>query len=467
MHSAGTPSDGGHGETGYRERAETYLRLLAEVALRPAADGDTGHVRRAAGFLVDAGAISDQAAAEILADLQLALRVRGRREVIAGSARLRRLGGFQPLPGSLGGPRAPGRRDRPAPWRLIPLGRPPAGSRLMALIRTGDLALGHAILHFSLIELLGSQIPPLTTLTAADDRGTSYRLGFPDGTWTGSTWSGTISLYPAPPPAARKIEIIGPNGPMLRADLLPSPAADSAPAIVPQPVPESPGERLLDRRGEALLAVYAGRQAVSQSLSQSGIAELVSVLEAAGLLSPLSPAAARLAALGQLLGWPTEGPISAVPAPWLAVVAYYGRRRQPFPVTGTAAVGAVLPEIDGARFAVTGLGSAQSGTFLHVVAEGLRPLPVRPPGRPAPGLPWGPVRPGNEGLPADTGFSWWVRDDADGWHLAAFDEVNPVGGRQAVLRMALLPPLAHRTAAIALRVSGPASQLTANLPVHW
>jgi hypothetical protein len=80
---------------------------------------------------------------------------------------------------------------------------------------------------------------------------------------------------------------------------------------------------------------------------------------------------------------------------------------------------------------------------------------------------WSPTYSGNPAQATDTGFSWWVRDDADGWHLAAFDELNPVGGRQGVLRMALLPPLTHRTTALALRVTGPTTRLAVNLPVHW
>jgi hypothetical protein len=126
---------------------------------------------------------------------------------------------------------------------------------------------------------------------------------------------------------------------------------------------------------------------------------------------------------------------------------------------------------------VAGLHSGGPGTFLHVVAEGLRPVPRRPRG-----LPWAPGAPGAPGTlgalgslgaaweaaPAvDAGFSWWVRDDAGGWHLGAIEEVNPVGGREGLLRMSLLPPLGHCTAALSLEVSGPAQQVTAHLPVRW
>ena len=118
---------------------------------------------------------------------------------------------------------------------------------------------------------------------------------------------------------------------------------------------------------------------------------------------------------------------------------------------------------------MAGLHSGGPGTFLHVVAEGLRPVPRRP----QRALSWAPGSPGAlgsawEAVPAvDAGFSWWVRDDTGGWHLGAIEEVNPVGGREGLLRMALLPPLGHCTAALNLEVSGPVQQVTANLPVRW
>ena len=85
-------------------------------------------------------------------------------------------------------------------------------------------------------------------------------------------------------------------------------------------------------------------------------------------------------------------------------------------------VAAGLPA--GARFAVAGLHSGPAGTHLHVVARGLRALPQR-------------VQPGLEG---DAGFSWWLRDDAGGWHLGAIDEtareigaVNTIDNRDGYL----------------------------------
>jgi hypothetical protein len=254
-----------------------------------------------------------------------------------------------------------------------------------------------------------------------------------------------------PPPAARGLEIIGPNGRLLRAEITAAPPGDTAPGATARLVTESPGERLFTRRAEVMLAALALGDRNIHGPGQSALAELAATLEAAGLLSPLSPAPARLAALGQLIGLPTEGPASEVPARWTSVVAHYGRRRRLPPVTGTAAIGALLPEIDGARLAIAGLRSGGAGTFLHVVTRGLLPLPRRR----LPQMSW------------DDGPSWWVRDDAGGWHLGAIEDVSPAGGAEGVLRLALLPPLAHATAALTVEVTGTAQQVTADLPVQW
>jgi hypothetical protein len=449
VHSEGTPPLGGRHEGRYSERAETYLRLLIEAALRSPADEDITRVERAADVLIEAGVLSSQVAARILTDLHLALRVRGRGEPVRPASRLGRLTGFQPRG-------APGPADAQSPpWRVLPAPSPSPGSRLMALILLADKALAPATLHFP--AALGppeSQVPPLTTLAATDDLGTSYWLGFTDGTWAGSAWTGTLIVRPAPPGSAKRIEIkiIDPNVPLLRAELTAPVPGDTALRVVSGPAAETPGERLLTRKAEAMLAALALGSAARGGLSRSGLAELVATLETAGVLSPLSAAPARLAALGQLLGLATEGPAGEVPARWTAVMARYGRRRRLPPVSGTAAIGAMLPEIDGARLVIAGLHSGGSGSFLHVVMEGgLRPLPRRRP----------------PGQITDTGFSWWARDDAGGWHLGTLADVDPVGGTEALLRLALLPPLGHATTTLTVEISGPVSQVTASLPVLW
>lgn len=438
----------------YAERAETYLRLLAEATLRPGAAGDMGRIRRAADLLIEAGAVAEPLAARILADLHLSLRVRGRPEAFTPGARpmpgsrLRRLASF-----TGGAPGQPGEAGGQAgPWRVLRPGPATAGSRLMALILLDDRALAPATLCFSpAVGTPESEVPPLTALHATDNLGTAYRLGFPDGSWAGSIWTGTIMLVPLPPPLASKLDIIGPNGPLLRADISPASPGDTAPGGVPRPAKESPGERLLTRRAEAMLAALAADGHVRHGLGQSALAELAGTLEAAGLLSALSPAPARLAALSQLLGLPVEGPASEVPARWTEVVAYYGRRRRLAPVTGTAAIGAILPEFDGVRMAIAGVRSGSGGSFLHILIQGLAPLVRR-------------RQPGESGGAA---FSFWARDDAGGWHLGAVEDVSPVGGPAGLLRLALLPPLNHETAVLAIEAAGIRQQVTADLPVRW
>jgi hypothetical protein len=445
VHGAPVPGPGGHSTGGqhagrYGERAEIYLRLLAETVLRPA-DGHADRVYHAADILVAAGALADQVAGEIVADLQLALRVRRRAyprqlgiRATGTATRIRRRTGFRP--------------GESPPWRVLPAGPATPGCRPMALILTDTRALAPATLFFPAAVGQQADIPPMTRLTGTDDLGTSYGLGFSGGSWAGSAWTGTVLIHPTPPDAARWLAISGPNGELLRADLTAAPDG-SASGMVPEAVPDSPGERLLTRQAEAMLAALA--IGVPPGHSRASLADAVATLEGAGVLSALSPAPARLAALGQLLGLPMEGPADEVPARWTQVMAYYGRRRRLPPVTGTAAIGAALPELDDARFAIAGLHSGGAGTFLHMLVQGLPGIALR---RPA-------------GPPVDTGFSLWLRDDAGGWHLATVEDVNPAGGPEALLRLALLPPLSHATSTLTVQLTGPAQQVTATLPVRW
>jgi len=431
---------------GYGERAETYLRLLAESALRQADDFSADRVRRATEILIDAGVVSEALAAQVLADLQLARRVRGGGpEAPVATRRLRRVAGvFQPGQGAV-----LASRQVQEPWRVLPAAAATPGARLMALILIADRALAPATLYLPPSAVLPEPgAPPFSDLTGTDDLGTRYLIFFADGAWVGSAWTGTVMFRPAPPPAARWLAISGPNGQLLRVDITAAPAGAPAHRAALEPVPESPGERLLTRQAERMLAARWLGYSVDHS---QHVAETVGTLEGAGALSPLSPAPARLAALGQLLGLRTEGPTDEVPARWTEVLAQHGRRRRPSPVAGTAAIGVPLPELDGVRFAIAGLHSGPPGSFLHVIASELLPVPRRHLTRQLP----------------ESGFSWWARDDAGGWHLGVVEDVRPVGGPEGLLRLALLPPLGHPTGMLTLQVSGLAQRVTVELPVRW
>jgi hypothetical protein len=451
VHAEHASPAGGHDAGEYGERAETYLRMLAEAVLRPAGPLDADRVRRAAEILVDAGAVTDQRAARILTDLEIALRVRARSPMRGIALPLRRLSGFHPgqMPGLLPG-LLPGQPGTPGAVRVLPAGPATPGSRLMALIITSDRALAPVTLFFAPDGgLPESGIPPFAGLTGTDDLGSSYRLGFTDGGWAGSAWTGTVMFLPKPPAAARWLAIISPNAQLLRADITTAPAGGATPRPALEPATESPGERLLARQAEAMLTALT--LGYPPGRIQASLAGMVATLEAAGALSPLSPAPARLAALGQLLGLPVQGRAEQVPARWLDVMTYYGRRRRPAPFAGTAAIAAELPELDGTRLAIAGLRSGGSGTFLHILVIGPGPLPLRRTPRP----PW------------DAGFSWWARDDAGCWHLGALEDVSPVGETGVLLRLALLPPLDHATSTLTVQIAGSAGQITANLPVRW
>lgn len=477
------PSDraaGGENRDAYGERAETYLRLLAEAVLRQDrgdGDGEDGgqRVRRAASLLVEAGVLTDTQVTWILLDLAAALRARGRREPAwTRPHRVRRLAATFPER----------QDDPPDEWRVFPGPAPVPGAHVMALILTPVRVLAPATLSFppsgGIPDL---QAAPWAGLTAADGAGTDYRTTFATGSWAGSTWTGTILLRPAPPADAGWIKIFIPNGFSLLA-----PVPDPPPALPgpPETASCSPGERLLTRHAEALLASLPARLPRPGSLGQPapdgpgpapagarrfapaepGLPELAGTLGAAGVLPALSPVPRQVAALYALLGLSgpdspsairTEGgaevgdvSLSDLPGRWLDVVSHYGRRRHLQPVSGTATIGLRLPDLDGARFAVAGLHSGPAGTHMHVVARGLRPLPLR-------------VPPGLEG---DAGFSWWLRDDAGGWHLGAIEEATPVAA-ETVLRMALLPPLTLRTTTLTAEVTGPSARVTTTVPVRW
>jgi hypothetical protein len=434
------------------ERAETYLRLAVEAALRSATNEGPARARNAADVLVDAGVLAGTVAAKIIADMNVALRVRGRRSSPENAGPLRRVSPFRPAqPAAVQPGETPEPSGRQASsWRVLPAGPGTHASRLMALILTPDRALAPATVFFppadGPAEYTGAS--PLTELTATDDAGMHYRLGFGDSTWAGSTWTGTVIFIPAPPAAARWLAIMSPNGALLRADITVDPAVAATPCAVLGPVPETPGERLLTRRAEAMLAANALGYPVEPGEPSPG--EAAAVLEGAGVLPPLSPAPGRLAALGQLLGLATVGPTDEVPGRWTAVITHYGRRRRVNPVTGTASIAAGLPKIDGTRFVIAGLRSGTAGTFVHVLVDRLpRPVTRR------------------SGRPADIGLSWWFRDDADGWHLGSVEDVSPVGGAEGMLRLALLPPLGHATTALTAEIRGATQQVTVHLPVRW
>jgi len=155
-----------------RERAETYLRLLAEAELRRAMTMPTGGIVPGLGkpvrlelvahALTTVGAVGADVADEIQAEVGLA--VAGRRPLYRGGARWlprERPGRTWPAPQS-------------ASWRVVPVGR-------VITVQNDDVR-GDVLLVAYVQAADGGRFLaagwPVRPFGAADDRGVTYQFGF-------------------------------------------------------------------------------------------------------------------------------------------------------------------------------------------------------------------------------------------------------------------------------------------------
>src|ERR1700677_2511665 len=295
-----------------RERAETYLRLLAEAELRDPArslagaqSGDAPFVimpvalARAAWALTAVGALDLDTADAILADVELALAARIRPEppeavMLSSGGQAWTAGLTRPRPGPQrfarttrplirmsklmpGGP-VPG----PAPAGTAPADTSLAGASLAGASPNGPdryVPVGLMILfHDELIsgeldlmsyahtaagarftatwrtrDPLGSRhhsLPPVEAITVTDDRGQRYELLFATKGRPESTCD--LTLRPDPPPDIGWLEITAPGEQAVRVDL-----ARRAERPEPQvnQISLSIGEHLLNRIAERLLTL--------------------------------------------------------------------------------------------------------------------------------------------------------------------------------------------------------------------
>ena len=102
------------------------------------------------------------------------------------------------------------------------------------------------------------------------------------------------------------------------------------------------------------------------------------MLTEAGAIAAGSPVPGQLAALCHRLGVAGHGitvpPAAQIPAPWASVLAH---RDAPVPADGPevfAPLACILPDVDGARFALAGLSTAAGESHLHVVSSGMPQL---------------------------------------------------------------------------------------------
>ena len=295
-------------------------------------------------------------------------------------------------------------------------------------------------------------------LTVTDDQGTHCQVVGSSGQASDRTWSMTFDLHPLPAPGARWLDItIAPGAAPIRVDL-PAPGAGHLP---PSPAPASggpgtvgprhdaglPADRPLDALAEYLLT-HAARGGPPRADLLAALPDIAGALQTAGVLSPGSAALGRLAALADRLAVPfpaslrpLAGPAD-LPAVWLSVLDRLGRTDG---LVRDAPAAAVLPEVDGARFALAGLRSAADSATVHALVWG-----------------WHPDR----GALGGERFSWWARDDAGRWQVGAQRGCS-YGGGQVDVELQFVPPLHPSARSLDIFLVGPASHAAVTVPLDW
>jgi hypothetical protein len=345
---------------------------------------------------------------------------------------------------------------------LLSFAQTGAGARFIALWGLRTPSLQH------MLGLARPDLLPPGRLTVTDDRGARYDLDFAPG--SGPGLASELSLRPAPPGDIRWLEISPPPGPAARIDLSAANGAAADPGPRVSEAELSPGEFLLTMLAERLLTLapeFAGGLrrplgAVSPGPLQamaSALGDIIGALEAADVLSPLSPVPGRLAALCASLGVDEHGiavpPAHDLPEPWLSLLAHYQRRKpDTAPVRdGFAAMAAALPDLDGIRLALLGLHNTEGHSSLYALARGMT----------AEG------RPGPLGVDLDFPLSIWLRDPGGRWHTtcpAAWHRPGPPH-RECTMRLRLVPPLPRSTPWVEVLAGGQSAEVSARLPLRW
>jgi hypothetical protein len=462
------------------DRAETYLRLLTEVQLRQAGDqlrgldvaagpddsSDPGRspgliweialqrVERAGRILIAAGEFDEDSLWRLTNDLNPAIQARSR--ILMSGARRR--GMFLPRP------------DEPPPsghggrvTGVTPIGRSlwvasdpaPAALHFLSLVRTETEAVITVVMRLDWspdepstdqeIVRVGPPQLPYDQLWAVDDAGTRYTFRFESGTGTMATWRGVARLSPMPPLATRRLDLIADGTLLIQIPLRPAAARGTA----TESVPVRPGERLLVLAAEHILA--SADAGVLRRAPVPG--EIIAVLTEAGAITADSPGPGQLAALCQRLGAAGHGitvpPAAQLPARWASVLAQLEAPASADGPEALAPLACMLPNVDGAWFALAGLSMARGESHLHVVSSGMPQLMNRF----APN--WKP------------GFSWWLRDGSGNWHVAMATAPYRLShdGMQA-FQLRLTPPLAAVPDAVEVEVTGPATRARATVPIR-
>ena len=451
-----------------RERAEAYLRLLAEEELRRPAW--PRRVRWAAELLIAMGALDDEVADRVVADFDLALLARQAFPTPAGrAARLQRWSAavrFWPAvpvsslsPGS--GP-VPGRLVRLG--QVIPVPGEPGGEVYLLSYALTDP--GHQLSLFvrptRQVDSAGPEAGILEQFTATDDRGNRYQMMVSNLGGGADGW--TLMLAPSPPHDPRWLDLItAPGQPAVRVGLDRSARPPQDATVTAGPVTASPGDHVLHAVAARLLAKddllgFPLRQSAPRpgalAPGAEGFGDVIAALRAAGALSPLSPVPGQLAALCARLHLSGHGitasPARDLPEPWLSMLAHDRRgQAQTAPAAdGGAAAAVALPDLGGITLAILGLHNCLGRTVVHMHASG----PMSQVSYSPTELYYWPVT--------------WIRDSGGRWHgTRTLGRGGSAGG--TALRVEVVPPLSRATTGIEVIATGRSAQARASQPLRW
>jgi hypothetical protein len=433
--------------------AERYLRGLAEADLRRGAE--TSRLEAAADILIFLGLVDRAAAQAVLNGLAAAWAIRSTDEQV------RRTLGGTPYPrwrerhrSTIGRPTGP--------VRVAPIGTTLPGGRdgetLYLLAACWAPGRGVTVTVAGRIEPerrpgraevpIGPHGPytrdDLGLTFAADGQPFEQRWIDDSGTCDGVWWCLEV-LLPEPDGGLRELEIAAVDGSeVVRVDV--STGAGGAGVALGEAGGGSGAERA-ERAVDALAAslLWLALWPVPDDRRRAEIAAMADAVAEAGGLAADSPARRRYTALAASVDAepPGAGPAaepSHLPRVWVDVLAGRGRCDGPERACATAAV---LPELDGAIFAVTGLVSTAESATLRVLAWG-----------------WSPDDAPELAAP----FSWWARDNAGRWHVGRH-HWHSANWQTVVMDVTLLPALHPAATALEVIVTGGGGTERATVPL--
>ena len=415
-------------------RVRWYLRRLLATRTRQRHQSAYEGLHRlavAADALAAVDAVDEEVARKVLTDQGTALELRQR--LFSGP--------FDHLPRAAGPPAGPFRAVSIAKRTEFEVDGDRAEITLLALVVGPD----RAVLTFTARRQTESDHDNgfwfLDSGKAVDNLGSRYSLSCGGGGGR-QEWTGELELHPLPRPGVHWLDLtFVPGTPPMRIGL--DQVMPPEPAVEPLPRSEL-AERYLDKMAEQLLA--------ERRWEAPRLGDGVDALLGAGLITPDNPAMARLAALAKRLGARlppnlADRPDTELPAPWLSALDTTAAMDGP---TGIAPAAAVLPELDGSRWAIAGLRSKPDCAELHVLgwgAGGQRSY-----------------HPRFGAMPAK--FSWWARDSTGRWHVAIMNG-GSWSDQHSAVELRLTPALHPEATSIDIVVTGKSGRITVTLPLDW